>query len=166
VKRFIKRVFPKTNITPMRIRSICLSYASMGQSNLSQAIGGNFLDLICTNANTSVKMVELFYDKIRARSQLNQATNLYMDVFARSSTSTLTYLEMSRRVQDVASSTIPRIETLEEIEAQIQASKGDQNSVFYYTPSRESENDFSFRKNECTLHYILISSNCCCGLCS
>lgn len=66
VVEFVQSVFPKyPSIKPSDLRSICLSYANQLQSYNPGELGSSFISLIAKNANTSVEMINLFYDKIK-----------------------------------------------------------------------------------------------------
>lgn len=72
VKSFVLSVFPKYKIRPSDLRSICLSYANQLHSYNPAEFGSSFINLIAKNANTSVEMINTFYDKVKGNSQNNQ----------------------------------------------------------------------------------------------
>lgn len=65
---FVKSVFPKYTVRPSDMRSICLSYANQLQAYNPAELGSSFINVIAKNANTSVEMINLFYDKIKGDS--------------------------------------------------------------------------------------------------
>jgi hypothetical protein len=149
VAEFVRTVFPKyKSIKPSSLRSICLSYANQLQSYNPGELGTSFINLIAKNANTSVEMINLFYDKVKGThhfflttdpTSVRTAVNHFLNEYARGNGSNILSIAASRMVSNLQSAEVVEIPSLQEIQETIIKEKDDPNSMYYYTPREFNE---------------------------